>query len=527
MNNRNTLMSLFIFGLLLVGSELRADQGIDYTGSRLFGPQQVARCAKAIDQQDPRRIQVWSSDQFQLGEEDNASCGYHALRNGILLAKATIFPALFDQCCADLYSTHHIKALFGTAQSTWRSLIIQERMGAHAKSHCQSVLTSILCGRESVPDWNKAESDRVRACIPNVARTISHSGSQGGRNHRFSFSREQLSATFFAELQAIYLRGSQGNSAPPPLHTQEKMNLYLGETAFDFAFDPNQIDTGQWVSGDEFKQLIDHEKKAGMLRNLAPLIVTTYGDTVGDEELSDAVRASLDAGPGDRIEQDDHLMEGFRALKKEMRTTPHDVVGVVLVYVKPLKRHWLVQKIARFWDYLTGVPPLDAHSQLNAENTNGHWITLVVSRLKGDTRYLLADSAANHSCLRDRKINEIIEHLEGKKPQPVADTQETAAASTASLVKPITYKVATVSPALTSRPLLRSHPTGIVDSAPQQTTSAQIGMPLTTKLAYTAFAGLSLYAGYKLYKRHVAQRTDRNTNSQTAPQAAVQENFLI
>ncbi len=349
----------------------------------------------AIDEQDYRRIQFWCRDQFRPDGGGGASCGYHALRNGILLGKAVLNAPQCNQYLTDLYSPDHMNAFFGTQWSPWRSFILEQR-------------------------------------------------------------------------------------------------------------DQAAQEGGDWLEGVEILQLIDKEQhseeRSTILRD-AGFIITTYGDMLGDMEFTHAKQKSLNAGPGARTDLNDYLTPEFIKLRDDMRDPRKQaVIGVVLVYVSQAG---------------AGSSQSDDMVSLNEANTNGHWFTLVVCRLGGQTQYLLADSGANHKRLRDKKVNEIIRHFEGDDApaRPKGSMAFTSAGADGSSVQvqPDMCRVASVNPLL----------------AQGQAKTTAVGMSLTAKVASTAVAGLAIYGGYSLYKRYTASSERENAAIQLSDQTVAYEDFLI
>ncbi len=386
---------------------IQATSELDCRQSQLFVSERFTKYVQERDHQDPCRIQLKCRNQFLADGGGVASCGYHALRNGILLAKAVHRPQLVNQCLGDLHSERHQNALFGRQQSPWCSFIARQRRNAN---------------------------------------------------------------------------------------------------------EPQQ--GSDWLSGEEMQQLISREKSSegllGIFRDMKGLLIATYGDTTGNVVVDAKLLVALNKGLGDKTDSDSFVVGDFPELKIVMRTTQDDVIGVVLVYVAP-ERSWF----GRQWDSWWGGP--DDGSRLNAANTNGHWFALVVCRLRGQTQYLIADSAANHKRLRDRKVNEIIELFEGGTSQAGAGIKAgsvaTVAPASSMQVQSGEYQVASANP-----------------SMPQQA-ALVTGMSLPAKIASAAVLGLAAYGGYTLYQRYIGQNAAQDTNADTtaeiSPNTSVQVDFLI
>ncbi len=504
---------------------------IDYSSSRLYGVQQIAGCVKQVDIRDPRRLQVWSINQFEAQGGSGASCGYHALRNGILLAKSVIFADRFQQYSSDLYSYQQVDALFGP-KGRWRSFIMLKRVAQEAKKYCDDALTGILQTKQDMPLWNQSESNVLRARVPDVAGQIAQARSVCDGGYHFAVDNDQLLRIFFQKIAPFTQPLADGQlhrdaSAYNAVNNQAVLSRYFKDATLNFIV---PTDGGDWIKMEEFPPIIDAERAQGMMNEVPGLIITNYGANIGGVQLGADILAQLNAGPGSHSDLDEFALdERFRELKREMTTTQHDVVGVVLVYVHGAakKVNWVVQKINSWWGWLVGAPQADAYTQMNAENTNGHWFTLVVARLQGQTQYLIADSAANYSRLQDSKVNEIIAHLEGRRPQPTAVVRDSSSSSTAAIFKPDALKVAAVSPALASRPLTAGNPVVGGSGSSQVQAPAATGMSLTAKLGYTALIGVTAYAGWTVYKKYTAQQNQRNTATQAQSQTTSPGQFLI
>ncbi len=393
---KNSVRYLVLIGLLAgCNPTVRA---IDYKHAQLLTSEHFQKYARYRDTEDSRRIQFWCRDQFQPDGGGGASCGYHALRNGILLAKAALISPQCNRHFKELYSPAHMNAFFGTEKSPWRSFILQQRPSAYVE--------------EDGSDWLEAE---------------------------------------------------------------EILHLFEREKS--------------------------PESLSDILRNNKDLFIATYGDTAGNVKITPEKLQSWNAGPGERTDEDSFLLAEFKALRHEIRNTQEDIIGVVVVYVSHSG---------------TESSQSEDMASLNEANTNGHWFTLVVCRLNGQTQYLLTDSAGNQDRLRDEKVNEIIRHFEGNNAQERAQDKMTAisaAADSSSMqFKPHTYQVASVNPSL---------------SYGQAKSATVVGMSLTAKVASTAVVGLAIYGGYKLYKRHTASSERENTMIQTSEQTIAHEHFLI
>lgn len=530
-----TLSYFILCFVCTVGSLLFAD--IDYNGARLLNTFRLGDCVKEIDPQDSRRIQVWSINQFHERGGGGASCGYHALRNGILLAKAVLHPAQSEQYFSDYYSHEHVSALFGYSQSPWRSLISDRRATTGGVwSECVKNL-SLIDG--SLDGWKREEWEIVRQCKSDVARMLTTQKgivTEDGQRYSYSFSQDQVMRAFSQEL----VRKAIPERADGQLHalvsTPEKIRQYVSPQPVNFTV---SVDRGDWIDKTEMPRLVEHEKAFGMLFGAPELIVATYGGTIGSVELTDTLLATLNEKEGAPTTRDSFLTEEFCALKKAMSTTQNDILGIVLVYtnysdsssnqVSSLIAQ-VQQKIANiansFWNSFWGGKTQTDQEKMNAEQTDGHWFTLVVARLRGQTQYLIANSGANYSCLRDSKVNEIIRHFEGRDRVSSSTTQEMTSASTAALYNTATSKVALMSPALLSKPVAVSIPAHLRLSISQPTPAAA-GITMTTKLGYTVLAGITLYTGYALVKRYSARTTQRDTSPQTQPQTSIQGNFLV
>lgn len=105
-----------------------------------------------------------------------------------------------------------------------------------------------------------------------------------------------------------------------------------------------------------------------------------------------------------------------------MRETNDDCVGVVLVYLpsgggtmayKPVRR--MVSWVESWFSSYVGFAQ-DAKS-IQSGQDSGHWVTLVVARIKGDVRYYILDSLGINR-LRASRINDIIDMFDRKKSLP-------------------------------------------------------------------------------------------------------------
>jgi hypothetical protein len=170
---------------------------------------------------------------------------------------------------------------------------------------------------------------------------------------------------------------------------------------------------GNWVQSDEMAFLIDSQRSnEGVLAKEPTLLVATYGEDLGG------------------IEQHAFASEKFMQLYALLRETKHDCVGVVLVYLPGgySVRSYSSSAAQKVYSWIESWLSSDQSNTNFSEDAqglqmgqdNGHWISLVVSRIKGDLRYYILDSC-NVNRLRNVRINQIIDMFDGVKDLPGYD----------------------------------------------------------------------------------------------------------
>jgi hypothetical protein len=266
---------------------------------------------------------------------------------------------------------------------------------------------------------------------------------------------------------------------------------------------------GRWILGEEVMKLVNYVKldaeRGGIFGAVPPnLLVTTYGDLGGDF-----------AGPG---------FDDLYRIMRDARDT--NIIAVVSVYVQ-FPASGLFNFLGQIFSWIWGKKEEsfgEEHNRHQQEQDGGHYISLVVSRIRGQVQYIISDSLGNANRLRDPRVNRIINILDGKEPlsrfQDVQVVQDVAPH---------------VNPdgSVQSRPPARIGAQVIVNpeerNQSQRQSNGALEMTAGAKFIMTgAFAAL-VYGGYKYYYRNAQPqaRPDGIIEAQPQAQLAIDQSFIV
>ncbi len=411
MTTKQLVLVLMAAGPLYADSQTvdaaRAAHTLPYNGAEQF-TKDTPGVAK-VDANDPRRMQIKVAPQNVPGTTglaaglQGSSCGYHATKNGILQALALLQNADRAQYRESMQSTDYAHFLFGTPEAPWRQEIMKQRFKSVARKIYRRKI------EEALKKDTVADKALLRHCI-NALEPVDPVFTPEGFVYRADI--DLVYAQLLQRMETMLLHGSKFAPASVQLH-QEKLTEFFDAITIEFTialdgrcYEPhNPTKTigqvsgdqyGKWVSSDEITSLVEHQRGTGLLQTQPRLLVATYGEDLGG--LTEHAFAS----------------EKLSQLYALVTETDDDVVGVVLVYLggsKPSESSTM-QKIWSWFDSFS------SHAEkLQSTQDRGHWISLVVSRIKGDMNYYALNST-NGNVLNHARVNELISYFDGKKELP-------------------------------------------------------------------------------------------------------------
>ncbi len=377
----------------------------------------------AQDKRDARRLQIRSLSQGSTGSDTSlrgSSCGYHALRNGTLFGQALIQNNRSAELLGQLRSASHAEKLCGAKQSQWRLDVLQQRF----KSTARRVYRQLVLQGLTHAQGNQAEFDLLKSCIRDIDPSAVNSPEVWQNGFRYHADKAAVYRAISQRIKKKITQGTKASAQLKVLNSTAKFDKYFGAVSIDFTikFDGTCISTlepdvvlgrvtgdmyGKWIRTEEMPNLVDAQRsRSGILHAVPNMLVATYGEDLGGYE-------------GDMF-----ASENFAQLYTLIHHTKQDCVGVVLVYLggSTTSQPSLVGKLfSWFGSWFTSSKKTsfaDDARKVQGGQDNGHWIALVVSRLKGDLRYYVLDSLANSPRLRNNRINTIISILDGRKRLP-------------------------------------------------------------------------------------------------------------
>ncbi len=531
-------------------------QAATFQQAQLLTPATLSNLQIEVDTSDSRRIQIYVPRQHECagpGEDQlyltASSCGYHALYNGMKLALAQIYPLQRQQFLTELMSKNAILQTFGTLQSQWRSFIMRKRLDSSLRDVVRDLCLEAFKveGEIAQPGPNyqgtifssTRQSMRIRraleeptatvaefALIYNRLRDTSTKLLHGARPEATGFRLIVNTDTFLTALEQTideHLRGVLDNNRVE----YEALLRRIGEDRQHFSnafFRPIIIDLlaqydqkiyqrnvkifentvalpyGKWLLGEEIPALMDFEQqRQSPLHNVNGLRLCTYNDT-----------ANI----------------GFQELVADMARPNQDVMAIIAVYIGDTSVSSQFEKFVRsIFGPIMSPEPDTLHQttqRLTKEKTNGHWITLLVSRINGQTTFLITDSSG--SCrFNEKQINEIIEILDGRRP--LANGNLLSRVSSTVNTRPSTP---IHSPRITrhpSNPLLVERTT--INPAPLSPllVAQNQGISSGTKVFLVGMFAVGAYFGYKWWTRPERDERSNQGNTLTAT-TTVNSNIL-
>lgn len=396
-----------------------AEHLVDYSNAAQLTKNDLGGFFLAQDSYDTRRIQIRSVNQCSTGDEAlrGASCGYHALRNGVLGALALINHGEAQSTLKQLASPQHADDFFGTKTSPWRIEVALLRNNKTARDTFRQIVLNSL---KPAGKGAAKERDFLTSIIQHDLIVPTPAVWEDGFN--YSATKHDVYAALAARCNKLAEQGTRDQKEmSKALNKREVFDKYFSdELLVDFTIDfegickrtdssvlsrVGGVKYGNWLETGEMPKLIAAQKERGILENEPTLLVATYGDDLGGDEQH--------AVASDKIIQ----------LYSLIRETEMDCVGVVLVYLPGGSPKGSNSSVVRrvfswFGSWFSSKGFAQEAGDIQSGQDNGHWISLIVSRIKGDLRYYALDSLGNVNRLRDSRINEVIDIFDGKKGLP-------------------------------------------------------------------------------------------------------------
>jgi len=371
---------------------------------------------------DGHIMQMRSLSQGSVGADYSlrgSSCGYHALRNGAYVAQALLNKEEADSWLARLSSSEDADYLLGNASSLLRMPIIKKRFSLTARRAVKKLLEEALQQQDLLRNHVcfKDERDLIKNALEWLDLAAVKNPEILTHGLRYRISKEDV-------YQALVSKIKQAEKGSRDL--EKNFDTYLGDFTIDFTIDfkGNCFNTdnrskilahnvsepqGEWLRTEEVIDLVEMQKEEGILRDIPQLLVTTYGDNLGGSDTHA------------------YVSDTFAQLYTTLRKTKDDCVGVVLVYQSRCasyteKAQSFIRKSATWlWSFIASAKEKSFQKEaleLQSSQDGGHWVTMVVCRIKGDVRYYLLDSLGNANLSNDQRIRDVIRVLEGRKNLP-------------------------------------------------------------------------------------------------------------
>lgn len=364
--------------------------------STFFAKEQLGDAFKAAkDVADKQqRIQVSVLNQFSTEGSSAASCGYHALRNGLLLADAVLRPQ--ENSLAKLKDVQHMNELLNS-KGTWRTFIRQLRIKEIAALIISHKLMATLKGGKIVPldatnkealrgatndfrlifpGMNNAEADKELALVVTLIKSLGRKFQPDitGESFHYVIDPEQFYMTFMAsvnDLIIIYEHNDKAEKSLPLLQVlqqggRDKFAHYFAPEKIEFTinlegqvfengkttrypFEPRTNLKGDWIDTEEMDPLINFETlqkpenairyenmiyERGILQGLGSAIaVFDSGSFLFANMLDEKYINNSASDPyKTKAAVENLLTPEFKRVRRNVRTDA-DFTGLVLVYI--------------------------------------------------------------------------------------------------------------------------------------------------------------------------------------------------
>lgn len=407
--------------------------------------------AECILAQRGNLLQLNVLNQFWQNCGGGASCGYQALKNGIVIARL-IHSDLAQrmQLLYELTSISLVQALFGKVGSDWRASVIKSRRRSIIVQVISNILHLRLLGCEHITDprvrgenifalnYNKGsvtylpftpeeialenfdqEREAYRSCIGTVAELLANNMPiEAQQATNISVTTQEIIAAFNDALE-FKGRDDYRYQEPADLRRRalynalranpDKIGQYFPEIAdIQIIVNNNGIMEpstrmagsfaegflpGEWLTSDEVNPLITRERASAFLNGIWQNVrILCVGDQ-GQGSLANQLRnADLYAG-------------GVQVFAPHM--TGHDTDNLY-------QREFIDEDVQHFADSIRGTQGQLPFVGIIILCVPGHWITIVVNKIHGEIQYILADSVGA-SRINDARVSELIALLEGRQ----------------------------------------------------------------------------------------------------------------
>lgn len=341
--------------------------------------------------------QIKVLSQFEHGGGGDASCGYQALKNSIIMLFNTIMQTADLE--ERLYSLKLIQELFGE-HGIWRSEIIRRRVMNIFHDYISSRLQNCLRPEDSVQDDNGFNTANIRSkyqsLLGNYCARLLHTIFTG---HPVHISYEDLLAFLaHAPIQIEDIHDCFHAEGADPL-SLEDLQARLRNPEIVARYINQELLVPFDLRLNDFAHVKDdyNRRHSGQPVNIE-------GEWVDETELTGLIEQDPQAmGPG-----------MFTVIRSTTLISPdtdwseewHKVQQVHTELVNPAVRDYI-------HCFIVGTMELDLEvDQTPKQDKTGHWYALIVHKVGGRRYYYIADSA-NHCRLYSQPIIRIIAALEG------------------------------------------------------------------------------------------------------------------
>ncbi len=393
------------------------------------------------------RLQLKVANQFKM-TGSAADCGYHSVANGFAISQLLLSESneerlnLFQR----LRDRNMKQKLFANIDSPWKQWIAAKRADGMASKQIQAYLKKSLriSGNPAFDKLDQKSKDQLLNGITNVgSKYPRHIRIQTCTNcFTYKISSPHILSYFKKQLEDlcedIRIEMALEEKEEHRINKKEKANIceILAQTLdsyFDFTDEEIsiQISENAWLTPEEVVALAEAEEPRlpanFKVRNSDSIITYTFS-------------------PGDNYQENGE----FAHLRKKLMVSGNHL-AIVLLYEPGSSAPSTTSEaceggiLNRIYSYFR---PKSSIAQTEAEiyaagvqnNTNGHWITLVVNKVDKDIEFILANSGSNASRIYDRRVNELIRFLEGDKPSEMPHGISTRKASKPPIRKDASHK---------------------------------------------------------------------------------------
>lgn len=352
--------------------------------SNLVNSNSIRAILKKIDNSvsfENRCIIKKVKSQFDADGGGRASCGYHALKNGILIARAILNNSDVQK---ELTDSAIINSKFGNTAASWRNHVINFRATECAKSSLKQYLETQLSKDTKI--LSAQELPIISNLITNISSVLAnnnYSAADNIRNYKiaaetiyktiegviFQRAKDEPSNTFYSSVTRTKITQYFPKLGDLTFSIGDGAVLTCGKDVSNKKWNdniakrgPNDTEIpGEWLSSAELKSIVEHERasKSGLFENYQANDIPVFFI--------------------DNIDGQIELEKDLKDFATKMQTTESSGLAVFIVYLP------------------------------------AHWVACVAYKDSNQKpRYILADSAGDKITTNATIVN-LIETLEGQK----------------------------------------------------------------------------------------------------------------